>query len=59
MYTTTGIDYTTGLIIAVLLLVILWCLIKVDQRKEANAREKMLNEIGKEMDEFQKEMEGK
>ncbi len=48
-YATTPIDYTTGLIIAALLLVVLWCLIKLEQRKEAKGREKILDEMEKDM----------
>jgi preprotein translocase subunit YajC len=48
-YETTPIGYTNGLIIALLLLVVLWCLVKLEQRKEAKQREKMLDSIQEEM----------
>ncbi|MBI5179751.1 MAG: hypothetical protein HZA04_10895 [Nitrospinae bacterium] len=48
-YATTPIDYTTGLIIAFCLLIVLWCLIKLEQRKEAKEREKILDDIESEM----------
>jgi len=48
-YQTTPIDYSTGLVVVFFLLIVLWCLIKLEQRKEAKKREQLLDEIETEM----------
>ncbi|GMT41840.1 MAG: hypothetical protein IEMM0002_0251 [bacterium] len=39
------IGYTTGLVIAGLLLVVLWCLIKIDYYREKTAKDKAVRDL--------------
>lgn len=45
--TPSPIGYTTGLIVAVMLLVILWCLIKLDRIRAQTAQDKAIRDLDK------------